>query len=66
MEVRATFFCNVLSKLEDDYLFTTRMCLVTKPISTLNTPILEKGSFNDLLSQQEGSSTSKFSDCVVS
>jgi hypothetical protein len=24
MEIRATFFCDVLSKLEDDYLFTIR------------------------------------------
>jgi len=35
-------------------------------MNTLTTPILEKGSFNDVLSQQEGSSTSEFSDCVVS
>ena len=41
-------------------------CLVTKPLSTLNTPILEKGNSNDMLSQQEGSSTYEFSDCVVS
>jgi hypothetical protein len=42
------------------------LCLVTKPLSTLTTPIVEKGSSNDMLSQQEGSITSEFSDCVVS
>ena len=66
MEVRATFCCDVLSKLEDDYLFTARTLFSDEVTFHPNHANSGKRSSNDMLSQQEGSNTSEFSDCVVS
>ena len=36
------------------------LCLVTKSVSTLTTPILEKGSSNDMISQQKEAAPPNF------
>jgi len=66
MEVRATFFCDVLSKHEDDYLFTARTVFSDEATFHTNHADSGKGSSYDMLSQQERSSTSEFSECLVS
>jgi hypothetical protein len=60
MEFRTIFCCDVLSKLEDDYLFIAKTVLLTKPLPTLTMPIMEKGSSYDMLSQQTEGLPPKF------
>jgi hypothetical protein len=65
-EVRITFSVMFFQDLKTINFLQQKLCLMTKPLSTLITPILEEQGPNDMLFQENGRSTCAFSHCVLS